>query len=347
MKILLVSDAHHFSTLDTYEGYKNAFRNLNVNFEVAELHELVDPNKIIHTSYDAAFGLILAKAVNVENEITHVLFVSGLLIPQWLLKTLKVCGKKVGIISLDDPHASKTLVDNKEFIDYWFTNELTLEDTKNNIYYIPTATDSMYPTAKKEELPEEYRHNVVFIGTVYDDRIKPLEDACKYCEDHNLTIGIYGPLLKTPKDSIIRKYAHEGILPNWQTKMMYRGADVVINIDRNVFWNYQEAEGNSHLVGDGKPYSTNPRAYEIALCQSLQLYINPRQEALDIFGNNIHKAGYDDVYSILMNIFMNEKKEDKEKKIKYCFDIVKNNHLYLYRAVELINILNQKEATNG
>ena len=91
-------------------------------------------------------------------------------------------------------------------------------------------------------------------------------------------------------------------------------------------------------MGDGKPYSSNPLLYETALCKSIQLYANARPEARDIFGDNIYTSTNDNVKEVLDIIF----KEDEsvlQTKINTCFDIVRNNHLYLHRASKIINIL--------
>lgn len=338
MKILLCSDFHHFSTLDVFEGYREGFSKIGVDFNVVELHTMTNPQIACHLSVDAALGLMVAKAVNVENEFTHVLFISGLIIPEWVFKTLRRSGLKVGILGLDDPHSSVQLYEVKPHIDYWFSNEKTLEDEKSNIFYIPTATNSLYPTIDKETLSDNFRNDIVFVGTIYPDRVKPLEEACRFCEDNNAKISIYGPLLNTPKNSIIRKYARDQIISNNGTKMLYYGSKLVLNIDRNVLWDCNEEEGNSNLAGDGRPYSMNPRAYEIAMCRVPQLFINPRPEAYDVFGDNVYYSQYDNVYEELEHIF-SESEELEQTKINNCFDIVRSNHIYLYRAGKILNIL--------
>jgi hypothetical protein len=337
-KPLLVSDVHHFSTLDVYNGYVSGFTELGVEFQTAPMHELINSFSI-----DFSFGLMYSKAMNVENDFSHILFVSGLSVPEWIFRSKY--SKKIGLISTDDPHASKVLLDKKQYIDYYFTNEKKLEDKDNDIYYLPTATSNHLPVCNKQDVPAKYRFDVVFIGTVYKDRIAPLETICNYCQEHDLTVKIIGPLLKTPKDSIIRKYAIEGIISNDDTKLFYRGSNIVINIDRNVNWNPNEDEGNTLLTDVGEPYSVNPRIYEISGCKTIQLYVNARQEAKDLFGDGIYYCGYDSIKEGLDKI-INENEDVINNKVEKCYNIVIKNHTYKHRANRLLNYIKIGEMKN-
>lgn len=336
MKILLVSDAHHFSTKDVYNGYINAFKPIlkskNISFDYINMFDLYN-----FYNSDKAWGLTMAKMLNKECDFTHVLFISGVLIPSWLFKSKY--DKKIGIISTDDPHSSKLLMKNKQYIDYWFTNEKKIEDINNNIFYVPTATDTIFPNVSKETVPPQYRCHLSFVGTLYDDRIKPLEDICNFCEEKRLVLKIVGPLLNTPKDSIIRKYANDLVINNYETKLLYSGSDIVINLDRNVNWHPYNKNGNPDLINVGEPYSGNPRMYEIAGCKSLQLFINARQEVKDIFGDNVFYCNENNIKEELINIFENETEESKLEKIINCFSIVMKEHTYEQRANKILNIL--------
>lgn len=341
MKILLVSDVHHFSTLDVYRGYVEAFKKLKVDFDLCEIHSLVRMSSVLGMTTDGAFGMCMAKMLNVDNGFTHILFVSGIQVPTWLLKSKY--DKKVGVIALDDPHASKRLLDNKKYIDYYFTNEKTFEDINANILYVPTATSPNLPAMEKESIEENLRYDVLFVGTVYENRIKPLEAIAEYCKKNKLKMGIIGPLLNVHRSSTINDYSLNGILPNEQTKLAYRGSNVVLNIDRDVTWSAIEKEGNSELVyTEEEPYSINPRSYEIAGCKSTQLYINARKEAYDIFGDNIYYANDDSCVNVLDEILHTDK-SILNKKIEDSFKVVKDNHLYLNRAIKILDFIKNKE----
>src|SRR4030042_5230679 len=138
-KPLLISDFHHFSTLDVYNGYCNAFKKIGLDFETVPIHELTNSNAITHFSVDGAYGLALAKLLNKDNNFTHCIQICGLTTPDWFLKSMY--DKKLCIIATDDPHASKILEAKKQYIDYWFSNCKNIIGNKK--YYLPTATDFM------------------------------------------------------------------------------------------------------------------------------------------------------------------------------------------------------------
>lgn len=331
MKILLVSDEHHFSAHDIFNSYVDAFKHLRIEHDVANLAELLR-----FYSPEMAWGLVMAKILNEDGGFTHVLFCSGMQVPDWLLKSKYT--KKYGILAFDDPHASKITVGKKKYLDYYFTNEKTMADEKNKMYYLPTATHHIVPAMDKSELAPEFRNDVVFIGTVYDDRIKPLEDACRFCEKNNLSIKIIGPLLKATDNEIIKKHAINGVVANQYAKLMYRGARIVINIDRNVKWNPFETSGNSILMNEVEPYSSNPRAYEISACKATQLFINPRQEVKDLFGNSVFYCGYDNIEEGLSKIIATSKSKIKEK-ADACYTIINKDHTYINRTLSLIEYI--------
>jgi hypothetical protein len=335
-KILLISDPHHFSTKDMFDGYCEAFKHLNVCYDTIPIHQLINPKQVAMFSLEGAYGIALAKLLNKRNQYTHCLVISGLTLPEWFIESMYHI--KLGIIASDDPHASKILEKKVKYLDYWFSNCKKLNGEK--IYYLPTATSSFLPQVSLKDIPEKYKNDIVFVGTVYDNRIKPLEEICQYAEQKNLKVKIIGPLLRTSKDSIIRKYAEEKILENKETKLYYRGSKISINIDRDIQWNATEKEGNSLLIDIGEPYSINPRVYEIAGCRTTQLYINPRQEAIDIFGDNIYYSSYQNIKNVLENIF-SEKQNILTNKINNCFNIVIKDHTYIQRSKKLLEILNK------
>lgn len=339
MKILLISDVHHFSTKDVFDGYVAAFKQLGVDFEFVDMPQLCS-----FYNTEIAWGLALMKLLNQESGFTHGLFISGVVTPDWVLKSNYT--KKIGIIGLDDPHAGEITLGKLPLLNYYFTNEKKMEDEKHNVFYIPTATSTLLPQVSKEELPDRFKQNISFIGTVYEHRIKQLEEVCRYCEEHNLTFKVVGPLLKTPKDSILRKYATDGVLNNNETKLVYRGSDIVLNLDRNIHWNPLEDDGNSTLKDVGEPYSMNPRAYEIAGCRTIQLFVNPRKEALDVFGDNIYSCREENIKETLDKIYQTDK-DVLLNKINTCFNTVIQNHTYVHRAVKLLKHIQDVDSKNS
>lgn len=339
MNILLVSDFHHFSTKEIFDGYVNGFKKAGIKFDVAQAHDLRGG----FFNDEMTWAIVLAKMLRADNAFTHILFVSGFSIPDWVLASKY--DKKFGLIAVDDPHSSLKTLNKKKYFDFYFTNEKTLEDQTNGIYYVPTASGVQVPSCTKEEVPEQYRSDVVFVGTVYPNRVEPLETIAGYCKDKGLKFKCVGPSQWIPRDSELYKCFDPNVISETKAKLLYRGAKVVINLDRDVNWKSDNPKYNSLLVKrDEEPYSLNPRTYEIALCRSPQLFVDPRQEAIDIFGENAFycKNNKDSIYS-KMDEVLNLSKTDLRNKLKFCYETVITEHTYDNRAKQIIEILNERE----
>lgn len=331
---MLVSDIHHFSTLDVYNGYKRALKRTGVSHVNFEYHDFS-----VDFSKERSCDIMLSNIHKSTNGITHVLFVSGMAIPEWVLSS---CGnKKVGIIALDDPHNTMNLLEKTKYCDWYFTNERKVANEELGRFYVPTASESIVPSFN--HITDEYKNDVVFIGTIYPDRLPILEKAVSWCETHGKKIRIIGPgsgLGTVPELGDSHKFI---ITDNITTKKYYVGSKITLNIDRNIEWNTQYDIGNPDLFPiEGEAYSCNPRFYEIALCKSTQLYINPREEAFDLFGEDFYYGTNDDIEAKLEEIFSTEETVLQEKKDR-CYKKVVESHLYENRLERILNVINQGE----
>jgi hypothetical protein len=339
MKVLLVSDYHHFSTEEIYKGYKAGFEATGIPFDVAQSHEL----RGSFFNDEITWAITLAKILKKDNDFTHILFISGFSIPEWVLASKY--DKKFGLIAVDDPHSSLKTLAYKKYLDYYFTNEKTLEDEANGIYYVPTASTVEVPNCTKDEVPSQFRSDVVFVGTIYENRVKPLNAIAEYCRDNGLTFRCIGQSSWIPDDSALYNAFESRIVPVNEAKLLYRGSRAVINIDRDVNWKSNNAKFNQYLVKrDEEEYSLNPRAYEIALSRTPQLFINPRQGAKDTFGDNAFycSAEKDDINNTLDTI-LNLDKQTLKTVVKNSYTEVINNHTYNNRAKQIIEILKKEK----
>lgn len=322
-----MSDIHHFSTKDVYDGYKQAFEQLNISHGCVDLLELCK-----HHSFGVACQILLSTIHRKEYGFTHVLFVSGMSIPKWLYES---CGdKKIGIIALDDPHSTMPLMKHKKHLNWYFTNERTIANPEYGIHYIPTAASAYMPPTDKGLIPEEYLSDICFVGTCYPEREKILEKVTEWCEKNDKSFYIHS--IYSASDSI----------DNMQTRLIYAGAKVVINIDRDIDWSPLHEGGNPNRMGNKPAESGNPRMYEIPLCRSVQLFVNPRKESEEIFGSNVYTATSDNLDDVLSEIFTTSNYV-LASKVEACFDIVKYKHLYKHRLREIVNIINTTEESKG
>jgi spore maturation protein CgeB len=315
-----------------FEGYEWAFKQMNIPYETADIIEL---DKYYNHSMSVA--LALSKALITSNEFTHVVIVGGLSLPEWFFSSMY--DKDICFVATDDPHCTAPLLKTvKKYIKYYFSNEKTMEDEDSGIYYLPTATKDLRIHKGIDEIPDKFKSDVSFVGTMYPNRVDVLERVAAWCAENDKTLKIFGGYSKGSHTSpLIDKYLVSGTINNQASRLIYFGSKVNINIDRDVKWH---ANGiNNNLFDTGKEaYSGNPRMYEVALSKGLQLFVDARQESKDIYGDNALHATIDSVEEVLDGAFKMQEGERVEK-ITNCFEEVMNNHLYIHRAVKLLNVI--------
>lgn len=341
MRILLVADTHSFSTVDVYNGYCNAMRQLNINFDFFPTHEWL---KLY--SKDITIDLLISKILSKADDFTHVLFVNGLEIPEYVYRSKY--DKKFGIIATDDPHSSIPNIEKAHNFDYYFSNEKTCADT-NMVYgktcYLPTAATNTIKMPNGE-LPDEYKSDVCFIGSVYPNRAKILEEIGKYCEEKSLKFNLRGHLQLIRHDSPLHLYGKQESVPNWKTMWYYMGARVCINLFRPPWWSprVKFPQENPWLFKTGRDnYSLNPRSYEIAIAKTLQI-TEDRPERWDVFGGNVMTADTPKEWVETLDYALNDLNKDKhDEMVEACYEKVLKNHTYLNRVATLINFIKEQE----
>jgi hypothetical protein len=333
--MLLVSDTSPYSTFDVYKGYCEGCQNLGVPYETANIVDLLG-----NFSAENAMGLLLSKMLIKENAFTHILFIAGTMIPRWVLES--GYDKKICIVATDDPQASKMLLANKDVLDYYFTNEITMANDNAGMHYIPTGCMDFHLDASNKPKDDRYASDVCFIGSVYPNRVAPLQNALKWCIKNKKKMNLLGPIqgrtsygeLFVPEKSIIYKYGRNMILSNEEVTLYHANAKVVINLDRDVNWSPAFTKGNPHVV-NCVPQSCNPRVYEVAAIKSTQLYVEPRVEAAELFDDNMYYSSVDGVSDKLDEIFKTPEEVLEEKK-NNCYEIVKKSHTYTHRVAKVI-----------
>jgi hypothetical protein len=338
MRILLISDINAYSTADVFNGYINGLCELKIPFDTCNMVDLID-----RFSPEYAYAMALSKLLMKENAFTYVFYVAGTTVPKWFLES--TYDKKSGFIATDDPHSGKMLLDNLDLVNYYFTNEKGMTKPEEGLHYLPTAVSKATINMNKQLKNPLFESDVCFIGSVYPNRVEPLERAIRWCRKNKKKINIIGPIqgrttygeLFVPESSIIHEEGKNGILDNIQTIKYYANSKVVINMDRPANWSPAFIDYNPHQV-NCQVYSGNPRMYEIAACKAIQLYVEPRQEAIDIFDDNIYWGSTEEVEEKLEEIFSTPEKILK-KKLTNCFNIVNQNHTYTHRTAKLIKTL--------
>jgi hypothetical protein len=341
IKIYLVSDATKFAITDVYHGYANAFKDLKVPYEEFPYHLfreiLADPicYQVIHSS-----------ALQNDKGFTHVMFVGGMNVPDFIFDSLHGAVKSI-VVATEDPHSFDRNKYRLGKIDYYFTNERSIAQSGRypNMHYCPTAGCThdcgMLPL---ENLDPKYRSDILFLGALYPNRQALLEKIIPFVEANNLTMKICGHInFYMPKKSPLRKYvADDRTIPHAETVKYYNGARAVINILRDIKWNPRTKSGKNPFNSSRfAAESLNPRAYEVPLCGGLQFLEDLRPEAHDVFTDDevVFFSDSDSLVSGLQKYLLGDGRDRVEDMKRAAFTKVMEGHTYLHRAMEILKVL--------
>lgn len=341
MKILVVSDATQFALTDVYNGYIHALEQLQIPFESHPYHHFRGI-----CSDATCFHRIHSIALNKQKEFTHIMFIGGLNVPDYIFDSLYHI--KSIVIATEDPHSFDPLKHKLNRIDYYFSNERSVGnfDKFKNTFYCPTAGDTQEcGRISREFLDERYKSDILFLGAIYPNRRKLLEALIPLVEEKKLNFKVCGHVQYLPKTSPLWKYVFDArTIPHMETIKYYNGAKIALNMLRDITWNPRTKSGkNPHNRSRFVAESLNPRAYELPLCQSFMLLEDTRAEAREIFSEN-EVGFFSDEKSLIeqVNFFLfgaGKKKRDKMAMDAYIK--VAGKHTYLHRMTYIKNIIDQ------
>ena len=343
MKFLIVSDATKFALTDVYNGYKHALKQLGIPYQSFPYHnfrEIVSDKSSWHT--------IHSEALIKSNEVTHIMFIGGLSVPEFILDSLYHI--KSVVIATEDPHSFDPLKKKLEKIDYYFSNEKSIGDSGKypNVYYCPTAgSEDECGRIPADRLDEKYRSDILFLGALYPNRRKLLESVIPFVKKNKLSMKICGHVRYMPKSSPLWEYVFDQrTIPHDETVMYYNGAKISINILRDIKWNPKtKSQKNPHNKSRFIGVSLNPRAYEVPLCQAFMLLEDTREEAREIFTEN-EVGFFSDEKSLIKQLryyLLGPGKELRDKMAFEAYKKVAQEHTYTHRMLFIKNILEKTE----
>lgn len=339
MKILLASDTTNFALTDVYHGYKHALQSLNIDFEIFPYHQFI---KLY--SQEISIHVLHSTALIKSKGITHIMFIGGLNIPEWMLESLYQL--KIIVVATEDPHAFDPLRDRLDRIDYYFSNERSIGNSSKfkNTYYCPTA-GSTHACAKIpiDQIEDRYKSDILFLGAVYPNRAKMFEALIPLIEKHKLVFKICGHPGYMPKRSPLWKYVYDpNTIPHHDTVMYYNGAKSVINVMRDVKWNARDnTNRNPFNTGKFPPESLNPRSYEVPLCQAFLLQDDSRPEAREIFTKD-EVGFFSDAESLVKAAryyLVGRGKEKRDAMALKAFRKISEAHTYYHRMLYIKKII--------
>lgn len=341
IKILIASDTANFALTDVFHGYQNAMRNLGIDFETFPYHrfkELFSETISCHVMHSTA--LIKSKGC------THIMFIGGLNIPEWMLESMYHL--KTVVVATEDPHTFDPLKNRLGKIDYYFSNERSIGNSKKfkNVFYCPTAGCSTEcGKIPREYIDEQYQSDLLFLGAIYPNRVKLLETLIPLVEKHKLNFKICGHVGYMSKKSPLWKYVYDvRTIPHDETVKYYNGSRAVINILRDVKWNAKDnTRRNPYNTGRFPPQSLNPRAYEVPLCQAFLIQDDSRKEAREIFSEN--EVGFfsdgDSLVKTVKKYLIGNASQKREQMALKAYRKIAESHTYSHRMLQIKHILEE------
>ena len=310
--VLLVAGAASFSTRDVWDGYHKGLVQAGVNVVA---HPTFSMLRML--SPDLIGNDIIGKAADHRNAIDAVLFIDGLYFRhrrQWVPRTLKKMGIPTILLATDDPY--EEIENSSSNYTLRFTNEIC--SSSRQIFYLPTAACEPKQASPGREF------DVVFIGTIFEERAPLLKAMAHYCADNRLRCLIAGSLTKEVAelrdlDCVTIQKNVIGAEAKWK---LYSSAKVVLNVFRDC---------------ESPVQSPNPRVFEVtAMGQPALLTGPPRTEVQRIFGDSVyHFDGADSMLSQLKEAIDND--GERQLKVARAKQITTAGHMYVHRAEDLIS----------
>lgn len=199
-----------------------------------------------------------------------ILVVTGMFLQPDFLEMARRAHLKVYLLCTESPYAIEQEVALARLADgVWSTEAAVLDRLRavcRHVAYLPHAWRPGVhdvATSQERQLPA---HDVVFVGTYFEERVKLLEQV----DWTGIDLGLYGMTDMIPKRSKLRAFIRGAVTPNPIAAALYRRAKIGLNLYRTV------APGQSAV-------SLNPRTYELAAGGAC-VVSEYRQEVVEVFG---------------------------------------------------------------
>lgn len=303
MRILLVGPGASFSVSDVHEGLRKGLEargvklvHFNLDQRIAfaaswlrrRWEKLGKPKQkpTAADTYYLAAQDILEKAL--RHEVDWVIVVSAMFFHPDLLVLLKRAGScaeghnrfGLGILFTESPYDDEKQARVAPTADVCWTNERTsvpiLMKANPRTFYLGHAFDATKHKPESSDVDEADvpAHDVVFVGTAFEERVELLGSV----DWGGIDLGLYGNWQMLGSRHRLRKFIRAKETDNAKTAALYRKAKIGLNLHRT-----------SKGFGRGAPKigyaeSLNPRAYELAACGLFHLS-DYRLELEEIFGD--------------------------------------------------------------
>lgn len=232
---------------------------------------------------------ILYRALRAKREagLTWVLCVSGMYQHPDFVILLRDAGLRVALLATESPYDAEHELRLAGLCDAVFTCERSVVPAfaavNPHAFYLPHAWHpGVHALAAAGAAAGQARaHDVVFVGTFFDERVAFLSAI----DWTGINLGLYGNTddidAATPEGQRLQPHIAGGFLPNATTAALYRAAAVGLNLHRR-----SKGYQSGQYIGAGDAESLNPRCYELAAtgCYFVSDY---RAEVDDVFGPSL------------------------------------------------------------
>lgn len=209
---------------------------------------------------------------------TWVFVVSGMYQHPDVIHFLGDCGFRVALLLTESPYDTEHELRIARFADVVFTCERSVIDTLRQVnprsYYLPHAwhPDRHVPSVS---VPDDTpAHDVVFVGTYFDERVQFLAEI----DWTGIDLGLYGGTMdidgRTRAGRRLRPFVRGPFTSNAMTTALYRRATVGLNLHRT-----SKGYRTGQYVTTAE--SLNPRDYELA-ATGCYFVTDPRAELADV-----------------------------------------------------------------
>jgi len=344
IKIYLVSDATGFAISDVYHGYANALKTLKIPHEEFPYH------LFRHVFADEiSYNVIHSTALIKSKGFTHAMYIGGMKnVPEFMLESLYHV-KRV-VVATEDPHSFDPNKHRLGLIDYYFSNERSIPASGRykNVYYCPTgACNQECGITPREYVDERYHSDILFLGALYPNRQRVLEQIIPMVKKNGLSFKICGHVGYMKKSSPLREYIYDArTIPHAETVKYYNGARATINILRDTHWSPRSKSGKNPMNRSRfAPESLNPRAYESPMCGSLMFLEDTRPESRDIFTDDevVFFSDGEQLSEKLESYLVSKDPSVAREMTLAAFRKVSMAHTYVHRLQSIMGVLRAGE----
>jgi spore maturation protein CgeB len=212
------------------------------------------------------------------HDVDWMLLVSAMFMPRPFLEIIQRTGLPIAALFTESPYDTEKELRWAAHVDLAWTNERSVVEAFRVVqprsYYLPHALRPAVHRTAMDDDADVPAHDVVFVGSCFQERIELLEAI----DWTGIDFGLYGNWHRLSRRSELRQYVREGVIDNARTAALYRRAKVGLNLYRESMGWDRQAPRIEYAE------SLNPRAYELAACGCFHLS-QARPEVGELFGD--------------------------------------------------------------